>query len=448
MASLTALLDQIKRDPLQLIRHGTVFRVCRDLGYRWRQRELDPATTIGLFIQQVIQGNTPCTQVRHIAQKDFTASAWCQARKRLSLAVYQTLVQRFYDAASEKDATVSARWHGHRVFLVDGSGVSMPDTRQLQKEFGQPPGQKPGCGFPTAHVLFLFNANTGMLAEAIPACWKRGDLADVPALLKHLKGSDILLGDDSFGSYVVLALLLQQGKHGLFPAHHARIVDFRPHRPFAPEGEAVAGRPRSRWIRSLGRRDQLVEYFKPAQKPRWMTQEDFEALPASILVRELRRTIFRPHRPPQPLTMVTTLIDEREYPPEELTELRGRRWEVETDIGHLKTTMKMDVLRCKTPQGVRKELCIFALVYNLVRLLMMEASRRQKVPLQRISFADTLHWLRHVRAGDRLPRLIVNPERRGRSEPRVKKRRPKPYSYMAKPRAELRKTGEKRRRRN
>lgn len=448
MASVTAVLDQIKRNPLQLIGRETIYQVCRDLGYCWRDRDLDPATTIGLFIQQVVHGNAPCAEVRHIAHENFTASAWCQARQRLSLTLYQTLVHRLYEAAGEKDRNASFLWHGHRVFLVDGSGISMPDTPELQKEFGQPPSQMPGCGFPTAHVLFLFNANTGTLAEAIPACWKRGDLADVPDLLKHLNKEDVLLGDDSFGGYVVLAMLIQQGKHGLFPAHHARIVNFRPHRAFAPGGEPVAGRPHSRWIRSLGKLDQLVEYFKPAQKPRWMQQEDFDALPASIIVRELRRTIRRPHGATQQLTMVTTLTDERKYPPDELTELRGQRWEVETDIGHLKTTMKMDVLRCKTPQGVKKELCVFALVYNLVRLVMIEASRRQKASLKRISFADTLHWLKHARAGDRLPRLIVNPQRPERSEPRVKKRRPKPYSYMSKPRAVLRTTGEKRRRRD
>ncbi len=119
-------------------------------------------------------------------------------------------------------------------------------------------------------------------------------------------------------------------------------------------------------------------------------------------------------------------------------ELRLRRWDVETNIGHLKTTMKMDVLRCKTEQGVRKELMVYVLVYNLVRAVMLEAARRQAAPVSRISFADAYKWLRHARPGDVLPPLIVNPHRPDRIEPRCRKRRPKQYDLMNKPRSALR----------
>ena len=128
-------------------------------------------------------------------------------------------------------------------------------------------------------------------------------------------------------------------------------------------------------------------------------------------------------------------------------ELRQSRWGVETDLAHLKSTMKMDVLHCKTPPGVKKELAVFALVYNLVRVVMLEASRRQKVEVDRISFADTLHWLRHARPGDELPNLIVNPLRPGRIEPRAVKRRPNKYTFLTKPRAQLQAELKKRRRR-
>jgi hypothetical protein len=234
-------------------------------------------------------------------------------------------------------------------------------------------------------------------------------------------------------------MLQQQGLHGLFPVHHLRIVDFTRNRPHCSERDPVAGMPRSRWIKSLGKEDQLVEYFKPAQKPLWMSQADYDQLPDSILVRELRRTVVRPGLGKITITLVTTLLDPVAYPAEDLLELRLRRWDVETNLGHLKTTMKMDVLRCKTEAGVRKELVMFGIVYNLVRAVMLEAARRQHVPVSRISFADTYKWMRHARPGDVLPRLIVNPRRPHRIEPRCKKRRPKPYDLMRKRRSTLRK---------
>jgi len=197
--------------------------------------------------------------------------------------------------------------------------------------------------------------------------------------------------------------------------------------------------PRSRWVKSLGHDDQVVEWFKPKGRPRWMTREQFAALPDSITVRELRRGVQRPGGAGAvTLTMVTTLTDHRAYGAKALLGLRLRRWDVETDIGHLKTTMNLDVLRCQTEDGVRKEVAVFCLVYNLVRMVMLEAARRQEVPVSRISFADALRWVRHAKPGDAMPDLHVNPHRPGRAEPRCKKRRPKQYDLMNKPRDQLR----------
>jgi Transposase DDE domain len=169
-----------------------------------------------------------------------------------------------------------------------------------------------------------------------------------------------------------------------------------------------------------------------------MSQEQHDALPDSITVREIRRTVKRPGLGKITVTLVTTLLDPEKYPAEELLELRLSRWGVEINIRHLKTTMKMDVLHCQSEAGVRKELAIFALVYNLVRAVMMEAASRQAVPVSRISFADTYKWLRHARPGNTLPPLIVNRYRPNRLEPRCIKRRPKPYDLMNKPRDVLR----------
>jgi hypothetical protein len=355
------------------------------------------------------------------------------------------------DAALPHTRESGHRWRGHRVFHVDGTTFSMPDTPRLQKAFGQPGGQRPGCGFPAAHLLVLFSAPTGLLLDAAAGPLYTGDLGVAAGMHPHLDEGDVLVGDDAFGTYAHLALLLRENLHGLFPVHHSRIVDFTPGRPHCPEGKgAVEGMPRSRWLESLGRDDQLVEWFKPGTRPRWMTRDAYAELPRSITVRELRRTVIGPAGNPVTLTMVTTLTDPRRYPADggrSLTGLRERRWDVETNIRHLKGTMRMDVLRCRTEAGVRKEVAVFCLAYNLVRVVMLEAARRQDVPVARISFADAYRWLRHARPGDAMPALLVNPHRPGRAEPRVVKRRAKPHDLMNKPRDQLRR-GLKKQRKN
>lgn len=449
MASILAALDRFKADPLAVLDPALVERVCADNGYdRWRDRVLDPATTVALFARQVIEGNCPCTEVCRIGGGAFTAGAYCQARGRLPLRVCQDLLGETVARALPRTFDRAHLWHGHRTFHVDGSTFSMPDTPELRGAFGTPAGPAPGCAFPVAHLLVLFSASTGLLLDAWASRFRTGDQEQTPEAHLHLDEGDVLLGDDSFGGYAHLALLRRQGLHGLFPVHHKRIVDFRKNRPHTVEGKnAVAGMPRSRWIKSLGKEDQLVEYFKPGERPRWMPPGQYDALPASLTVREVRRTVTRPGLGHVTLTMATTLLDPAKYPAEDLLELRLSRWGVETNIGHLKTTMGMDVLRCHTEAGVRKELAVFCLVYNLVRAVMLEAARRQAVSVGRVSFADALYWMRHARPGEPLPTLVVNPERPNRPEPRCKKRRPKQYDLMNKPRDQLRKALGKQRKR-
>src|SRR5262249_23062878 len=140
----------------------------------------------------------------------------------------------------------------------------------------------------------------------------------------------------------------------------------------------------------------------------------------------------------QQITLVTTLLDARRYSKRALARLYATRWQVETNLRHLKQTMKMDVLRCETFVGVMKELQMFAVAYNLLRLVMVHAARRQQVKPDRISFVYALRWLRHAEPGEELRDLIVNPERPGRTQPRVRKRRAKPYKVLTKPREILR----------
>jgi hypothetical protein len=444
MASIAAALDRIKREPLSVLYRGAVEEVCREVGYEdWRDRELDPATTLALFVQQVVHGNSPCTEVRHIAGKDFSASAWCQARSRLPLSVYQAMLTRVCDAALPLTRQKDHLWRGHRTFAIDGSSFSMPDTPALRKAFGSPAGQARGCGFPVAHLLVMFNLATGLLVDAAASPMRTGDVSGAAQLHAHLDEGDVLIGDEAFSGWAHFALVLRAKLHAVMPNHSQRIVDFVPGRPHTRGGggkDTVAGLPRSRWIKSLGEDDQLVEWFKPQsrQHPAWMTREQYDALPDSIIVREIRRTVRLEDGRRITVTVVTTLLDQIAYPPGAIIELRMRRWEVETNIRHLKTTMGLDVLRCQSEDGVRKELAVFCLVYNLVRMVMLQAAARQEVSVSRISFADTLAWVRHARPGDALPELVVNPHRPGRVEPRCRKRRPPKYDLMNKPRDTLR----------
>jgi hypothetical protein len=185
--------------------------------------------------------------------------------------------------------------------------------------------------------------------------------------------------------------------------------------------------------------DQVVEWHKPYVWPVWMTAEEYAELPITLAVRECQYRVTRPGFRVRMITLVTTLLDAEAYPAEELAELYFQRWEVETDFAHLKTTLGMDVLHRQTEAGVLKELTVYAIVYNLVRVVMPEASRRQGVPLTRVSFVDALRWLSSSPPCTPLPELVVNPHRPGRTEPRCKKRRAKKYPYMIHPRSVLRK---------
>ena len=183
----------------------------------------------------------------------------------------------------------------------------------------------------------------------------------------------------------------------------------------------------------------MVESFKPARGPGWLNSAAYAALPESYLVRELRYRIEVPGFRTREVTLVTTLRDAVVYPAEALAELSMTRWRVEENLKSLKITMKMDVLKCTTVDGVHKELTMYAIAYNLVRLTMCEAGERQEVAADRVSFIDALRWLQSAEEGEEMPELVVNPLRPGRYEPRVRKRRPKQYPVMKRPRAELRK---------
>jgi hypothetical protein len=436
--SIPQVLRQFKTDVAKAVSAEFIIRICGYLHYTWRDRILDPVTTVHVFLLQILHGNTACSALSRLAGVSFTAAAYCDARMRLPLALFEELLQRVCDGLYP-EIQKSARWHGHRTWTLDGSSFSMPDTPALQEHFGQPSNQGKGCGFPVAHMLALFHAGTGLLQRVLVSPLRTHDMRHAASMHPELEQGDILLADRGFASFAHLALLFMRKMHGVFRCHQQQIVSFRVGRKHTSQRKPIKGLPRSRYIKRLGRRDQLVEYTKPKEQPKWMDDATFASLPETLLVRELR--FHTPQRGVRTkvITLVTTLLDPQLYPAADLAELYLSRWQIEINFRHLKTTMGMEVLHCKSVEGVLKELSMFALAYNLVRLVMLEAARRQKVPLDRISFIDALRWLRDAGPDTKLTRLMVNPARPDRLEPRVLKRRMKEYNLMKKPRQVLRK---------
>src|SRR5262249_7225904 len=234
-----------------------------------------------------------------------------------------------------------------------------------QKHFGQPGGQAVGCGFPVAHLMARFDAHTGYLLEAVPLPLRSHDLAAVAVMHAGLCPGEVLVGDRAVGSYAQLALGQRPGIHGVYRAHQKQIIDFRPHRAMAAKGEK--GKPHTRWLRRLGKHDQLVEYYKPKQRPAWLTAEEYAQLPDSLVVREVRYTVKGRGRRTRVVTLVTTLLDPEQYPARALAKLYGLRWRVETNLRHLKKTLGVGILRCKTVGGGLKRVGWVCLICNVVR---------------------------------------------------------------------------------
>jgi hypothetical protein len=436
MASFDRALSRVKADLSQLVPESAIVAACEAVGHRWRERLLGPVCTVHLLVLQVLHFNTALSHVRHLAGEAIKPSALCQARQRLPLAVLQTLLRTMCQAAG-----ATGLFHGHRLWIVDGSSASLPDTPGLQSVFPQPARQRAGCGFPLMKLLGLFDAATGLLMEVVPMSLHAHEQSRVSQLHPLLRAGDVLLGDRGFCSFWHAAMLQWRHITCIFRMHQRQIVDFRRGRRTRGKGEK--GRPTSRWIKRLGKRDQLVEWIKPKTRPTWMTAEQFDAIESTLLVRELRYHLRCDGQRTRCVTIATTLLDPQQYPADEIAWLYGVRWEVETHFRELKTTMRMRVLKCKSEGGVCKELLAFALAYNLVRLTMAHAARREGVDIGRVSFIDTLRWLTSATPGDSPPRLMLNPLRPNRNEPRAIKRRAKQYDLMTRPRAELRKRLEK-----
>lgn len=454
---LLTALRLLQQDVAAVLDKETIFAACRAVGYsRWRKRLLDPAATIHWFLAQVLAGNTALQHVSLLAKRAFTDVAFGKARQRLPLKLFKEILRRL-NVALAPQLDSESRWRGHRLFLTDGSTFSMPDVPCLRDHFGQPGGQAAGLGFPLAKFFATFHAATGALIEVFATKCRTHELSQIEDIDLPLQEGDVLVADRGFCSFVHLAMLLAKKAHAILRLHQTQIVDFTFGRPHFQRSEARKAKakakakgkkskgakaearlPRSQWLESLGPFDQLVRWFKPRERPKWMSVEAFAALPCELTLRELRYQVGRAGFRTQEVTLVTTLLDPKSYPADELSRVYGTRWNVEGHLRDLKQTMKMDVLKSKTVEGILKEMYMFAIAYNLVRLVMLEAARKQGTTPDRISFQDALRWLSSPVFGaswEELPQLVVNPDRRGRAEPRVRKRRPKDSKLMKRPRA-------------
>lgn len=441
-AFIRSVLAQVNSEVARVLTPRVIEGICRDLNYSWRKCTLDPVTTVYAFLRQVLEGNTACDHVPHLTGLTVTGEAYCKARSRLPVELFQRLMKNVCDAvATTCDA--AALWHGHRLWHMDGSGCSMSDTPSLQAAFGQPGGQAPGCGFPFAHLMTLFHATTGCLLRMVTAPLRTHDMSQAQRVHEALRTGDVVVADRGFCSFVHLVMLREIGVFAVFRMHQKTIVSFRRGRTYTgvrtrnKKARRSKGKPTSRWVKWLGTCDQVVEYFKPKQRPKWMTVEAYALLPESIQVRELRYRVTQRGYRVKEVLLATTLLDAELYPATELATLYQQRWEIETNLRHLKQTLRMDVLRTKTVDGIHKELAMFAIVYNLIRLVMLQSAASQNVPVARISFIDAQRRLRHAVTGAPDRKLVVIPERPHRFEPRVRKRRPKQYPLMRKPRRQL-----------
>jgi putative transposase len=362
--------------------------------------------------------------------------AYCRARAKLSEAVLRRLVYTVGDGL-ESQLPADWLWLGHHVKLGDGTTLLTPDTDENQKAWPQAHTQKPGLGFPILRILVLLSLATAALCGLAIGPYKgkeTGETALLRELLDRFQRGDVFLGDCAYCSYFMLALLLARGVHVVTRQHQARQTDFR-------SGQR------------LGKDDHVVAWERPA-RPEWMDEDTYSNMPETLTLRELRVHVDVPGFRVRELIVVTTLTDAERYPQEELARLFRMRWHVELDLRNIKTSLRLDDLRGKRPETIRREIWIHWLAYNLIRKVTAQAAlKHEKLPRE-LSFVSALAavtgaWALASTADASTLSLHAQTQHRGiawlrvghrpnRVEPRAIKRRPKSHKFLTKPRKEAR----------
>lgn len=400
-----------------------------------------PAVTVWVFLSQCLSADHSCRDAvarlvawrvsRGLRSCSADSSAYCTARDHLPEQACRQLMR---DAGHETEAQAPAdwRWKGRRALLGDGSTITMADTPENQAEYPQQPGQAPGCGFPIARIVVVFSLAVGTVLEAAigPYYGKRtGENSLLRTLHATFESGDVLVLDRYFSGWFDIALLAERSVDVVVRKHQLRATDFR------------TGR-------RLGRDDHIVTWAKPP-RPEWMDLATYQRLPAELNLREIRVHVTQKGFRTKVLLLVTTLLETAEYTHDDLAVLFRCRWQAELNLRSLKIVMEMDHLRCKTPHRVRNEFLMHLLAYNLVRQVMAVAAIEAGLKPWQISFQGTLQTLNQflpqlqtaVSLQAWLSALLIAiathkvGDRPDRVEPRLRKRRPKPYKHLREPRA-------------
>ncbi len=418
-------------------------RIVAQVVGKTRDRIFTPLVTLTAFLGQILAEDHSCQAAldrliawrlaRGLPACSADTGGYCKARQRLPEALLPRLARDTADRLGEQ-APQGWLFHGRRVVIADGTTVSMPDTPENQAEYPQHGLQKPGCGFPLARIVVLIALATGGVLDAAIGAGKgklTGEMALVRGLHGRLKRGDVLLADSYDSSFDEVVTLAGLGVDVVMRQHGGRPVDFR-------RGER------------LGREDHRVTWRRSRNRPGWMSREEFAALPRVLAMRELRVRVDKPGFRTRVFVVVTTLLDPAAFPAVELAGLYRQRWHGELDIRSIKQAMGMDVLRCQSPEMVRKEIWGHFLVFNLIRGVMAEAARRHELQPRRLSFQGARQMIEGFRvelnraASGQMAGLVAGllgaiatlraGDRPDRYEPRVRKRRPKAYPLMHEPR--------------
>lgn len=416
-----------------------------------RQRDYPPKLSFLGFLDQTLNPDSSCRSAvrqiqayhqvqpvpRHLADDP---SAYCQARARWTLHELSDIRRDLAGRIASEPLNLG--WGVlPPVKLVDGTCLNLPDTFKNRRAYPQTTDQKPECGFPLLRLVGVFSLETGALLEREHGPYTTSENELYQRLWPAFAPGDLILGDRNFGSWGALASLRAQQVDGLFRLHASRNADFR-------RGQ------------KLGPHDRLVTWVKPRNRPANLTAAQWAALPATLTVRLVRFTVPTRQGGTQKIVLVTTLLDTLCWPVERLATLYARRWQIELYFDDLKTTLHMDMLSCRTPAMIGKELEMHLIAYNLIRSLQGQAAVSCHVPLARLSFKGCLDTAtRYSQVMAQLPvshrkrrramyahMLAVMaadqvPARPGRFEPRCRKRRPKPFPLMTQPRRVLQAAG-------
>jgi len=408
-----------------------------------RRRFFSKENTFWAFFSQVLDADGGCqevvrklqalTAIKSSQMPSSSTAAYCKARGRLDESTLATI---FTETANQipfvPDKT---HMNGRRVVVVDGTGVSMPDTDKNQAVWPQQSSQKEGCGFPQARLCACFCLQTGAMLSYEVGNKKNHELPLLRKQMNTFQTGDIFLGDKGFCSYFDVSRFKERGVD--------TVITLARRKPVSPADAQ----------KILGKNDRIIEWKKPARsKASNYSQADWNAMPDRLELRQIKVTVDQPGFRVSSFYIVTTLLDAQKYPGSDIADLYFQRWDVELFFRDIKTTMGMDILRCKTPGMVHKELLMHLIAYNCLRNLIRESADKKGVAVRRISFKATLQairqWEPHLKQAkltqQERTRLIdllhtsiaakIVPYRPGRSEPRAVKRRPKPFQLLTAPR--------------